>query len=363
MRGSRDAKQIITASRKKTPMPISVDPEQSSYGSLQSERRSRHMRPSQRREESSRCVSIGLINNMPQAAFAATERQFISLLDAASEDIEVRLSLYSLLEIPKRALGDNITDSSYSSIDKLWETDLDALIVTGKEPVTVNLIDEPCWESLTQVLEWARGNTYSTVWSCLAAHAAVLYLDGIRRHKGDEKHFGVFECDCVSGHPLTEGTPTRLMVPHSRWNSLSEEELVSRGYSLLTRIAGGGVDAFIKEERSLFVFFQGHPEYDADTLLREYRRDVGRYLNDEATSYPSMPRSYFDSTTEGALTALRDKAMSCQSEELFASVCTALDTATVKNAWRPTMARIYRNWLEYIYARKSGSQLDDANVA
>ena len=84
---------------------------------------------------------------------------------------------------------------------------------------------------------------------------------------------------------------------------------MSRGYSVLTRIAGVGVDTFVKEENSLFVFFQGHPEYDSDTLLREYRRDVGRYLNHEATTYPSIPRGYFDSSTEGVLTALRDKAM------------------------------------------------------
>ena len=343
-------------------MPVYVDAEQSSYGSLRSDRWPRYKRASRRREKSSRCVTIGLINNMPQAAFTATERQFISVLDAASEGIEVRLSLFSLLDIPKRALGDS-TGSSYSSIDKLWETDLDALIVTGKEPVTANLSDEPCWESLTQVLEWARQNTYSTVWSCLAAHAAVLYLDGISRHKSDNKHFGVFECSCVSDHALMAGAPPHFVVPHSRWNGLSEEELVSRGYSVLTRIASGGVDAFIKEESSLFVFFQGHPEYDADTLLREYRRDVGRYLHHEAATYPSIPLGYFDSSTEDTLTALRDKAMSCQSEESFASVCTALEMTRVENAWRPTMARIYRNWLEYISARKSGSQLDDANVA
>ena len=86
-------------------MPVHVDSEQSSYGSQRSEKWPRHTRPSQRREESSRCVTIGLINNMPQAAFTATERQFISVLDAASEDIEVRLSLYSLLDIPKPSTG------------------------------------------------------------------------------------------------------------------------------------------------------------------------------------------------------------------------------------------------------------------
>ena len=97
----------------------------------------------------------------------------------------------------------------------------------------------------------------------------------------------------MSDHPLTAGAPPRFIVPHSRWNGLSEEDLVARGYSVLTRIAGVGVDTFVKEENSLFVFFQGHPEYDSDTLLREYRRDVGRYLNHEATTYPSIPLRLF----------------------------------------------------------------------
>jgi homoserine O-succinyltransferase/O-acetyltransferase len=35
---------------------------------------------------------------------------------------------------------------------------------------------------------------------------------------------------------------------------------------------------FVKYNRSLFVLLQGHPEYDSATLLREYRRDVGRFL-------------------------------------------------------------------------------------
>ncbi len=345
-------------------MPVYVNSERSNYGSPESSTWTRRKPPLQRREQSSRCVAIGLINNMPQAAFTATERQFISVLELASEDFDVCLTLYSLLDIPTPALvGYNNPSSSYASVDKLWDTGLDALIVTGKEPVTVNLKDESCWESLTHVLEWARENTYSTVWSCLAAHAAVLYMDGIDRRRSEEKHFGIFDCKHVSNHLLTEGTPSSFQLPHSRWNSLSEEELVARGYSVLTRISGLGVDTFIKKENSLFVFFQGHPEYDSDTLLREYRRDVCRYLNREATTYPSIPAGYFDRGTEVTLAALRDMAMPCRSGELFASVSTVLEAAKVKNTWRSTTGRIYRNWLEYICARKSGIRLDNANVA
>jgi homoserine O-succinyltransferase len=300
---------------------------------------------------------------MPHAAFTATERQFLSVLNAASEGFNIRVHLYSLLDLPTPVPGDTSLRSRYSSIDALWETKLDGLIVTGKEPITANLSDEPCWHTLTQVIEWARENTCSTIWSCLAAHAAVLYMDAISRHRNNEKHSGVFECTRVSSHPLMEDAPAKFCVPHSRWNSLSGKDLVLHGYSVLSQIGGMEVDAFIKDENSLFVFFQGHLEYDSNTLLREYRRDVCRYLDCEASTYPSIPEGYFDLSTEDILIALQDKMMSCRSEELLASLSTALETARVKNSWRSTTELIYGNWLRYIYARKSERQLDDACVA
>jgi homoserine O-succinyltransferase len=306
-------------------------------------------------EPSSPCITIGLINNMPHAAFTATERQFISLLDSASEGIAIQLSLYSLAGIPRPEQGPGYAGSIYSDIGDLLETNLDGLIVTGKEPLTPDLRDEACWKSFTQVLDWARDHTHSAVWSCLAAHAAVLYMDGIGRRRSNEKHFGLLQCSGVTGHQLTAGAPPRFTVPHSRWNGLAEEALETRGYSVLARTADAGVDTFVKQEKSLFVFFQGHPEYESDTLLREYRRDVGRYLRQESATYPLLPRGYFDGPTESALTALREEGMTCPSAELFARVERALETAKIENTWHNTAARTYRNWLEYICARKSES--------
>jgi len=336
-------------------MPVYLQSDHSSRASRDSEdgltwpRR----KPSSLSEQSSPCITIGLINNMPQAAFTATERQFISLLDAASEGIAIRLSLYSLAGIPGPEPGPESAGSIYSNIEDLLETNLDGLIVTGKEPLTPDLRDEPCWKSFIQVLDWARTNTHSAVWSCLAAHAAVLYMDGIGRRRSENKHFGLLECTAVSGHQLRAGAPARFTVPHSRWNGLPEEELEARGYSLLARTADAGVDTFVKQEGSLFVFFQGHPEYESDTLLREYRRDVGRYLRQEANNYPFLPRGYFDDLTKSALTALREEGMSRPTEELFARVESALETAKIENTWSRTAARTYRNWLEYICAQKS----------
>src|SRR5437588_9480889 len=124
------------------------------------------------RGSNSRCLDIGLINNMPDAALNATVRQFRTLLGAAADDLLVRLTLYTLPEVPRTEFGREQV-SSYCPFDSLWDSRLDGLIVTGTEPRAANLKDEPYWQSLKRVLEWAECHTYSTVLSCLAAHAGV----------------------------------------------------------------------------------------------------------------------------------------------------------------------------------------------
>lgn len=307
--------------------------------------------PAEFQERSSECISIGLINNMPDGALDATEHQFLSLLELASKDILVRLSFHALPNVPRNELGARHVSKFYSSTENLRGKKLDGLIVTGREPLTPNLRNEPYWESLTEVVEWAKDNTYSTIWSCLAAHAAVLHMDGIGRVKSDEKHCGVFACECLSDHQLIADAPSSFNLPHSRWNGIPEDALTSCGYSVLTRSADVGVDTFIKQYKSLFVFFQGHPEYESDTLLLEYRRDIGRYLRGETNTYPLMPQSYFDYRTTTALKALQNKAVSFRYEKLLA-VSTATCGLRIANTWQSTAICIYRNWLEYICAQK-----------
>ncbi len=153
---------------------------------------------------------IGLINNMPDSALEATERQFISLLTAASDGLQIRLTRYMLPDVPRQEAARNYLNSCYTSVEDLWDRHLDGLIVTGREPLTPNLADEPYWKSFTKVVEWAQSNTHSTVWSCLAAHAAILHLDGITRVKRNDKLCGIFDCARATDHRLTAGTPGQL---------------------------------------------------------------------------------------------------------------------------------------------------------
>src|SRR6185437_3647219 len=110
--------------------------------------------------------------------------------------------------------------------------------------------------------------------------------------------------------------------------------------------------AFSRQNKSLFVYFQGHPEYEANSLLLEYRRDVTRFLRGESKGYPEPPNNYFDEETLGALRRLQREAIRRPRKELLAEVYEALLRAKVEDAWRPAANRIYRNWLEYVSVQK-----------
>ncbi|MBW8853023.1 MAG: homoserine O-succinyltransferase, partial [Bradyrhizobium sp.] len=151
-------------------------------------------------------LAIGLVNNMPDGALQATEQQFRELLDAAAgEEYEVRLRLFSFPELVRDEAGRHYVADHYEPIAQLWSGALDGLIVTGAEPRTDAIPDEVYWPSLTRLVDWAIDSRTSTVWSCLAAHAAVLYLDGIVRRRFDQKLSGIFRCTRVADDPLVAG--------------------------------------------------------------------------------------------------------------------------------------------------------------
>jgi len=299
------------------------------------------------------CLTIGLINNMPDAAVEATERQFTDLVRAATPNAVVQLKLFSIPQVPRSAAMRQVLSARYRDISELWDTPLDGLIVTGNEPRAENLMDESYWETLSAVVDWAQDHTASTIWSCLAAHAAVLHADGIERRALKEKCFGVFDCRRTADHPMTQHLPEPLWVPHSRYNDLPERSLVSCGYKILTRSATAGVDAFAKQDGSLFLFFQGHPEYDADTLLREYRRDAARFLGCEREDYPAPPLGYFNDDAMALATAFRARALAERHVDLIADFPKVGLEAGLQNPWRTAALGIYEKWVALLAARKA----------
>ena len=296
---------------------------------------------------------IGLVNNMPDAELGNTEKQFRALLAAASCGLSVQLRLLALPQVPRSDTGRTQVLESYENVTLLADEHIDGLIVTGTEPRARSLTEEPFWHALTRLVDWAEEHTRSTIWSCLAAHAAVLYLDGVERHPFSSKLSGVFECDNrADHHPLIAGQPPQWFVPHSRHNGLAEDMLASRGYQVLLRSPETGPDMFMRQGRSLFLFLQGHPEYDRHALHREYRRDVGRFLRGRSDRYPEIPRNYFDAEAEARLTQFQARALQNRCAELISEFPVIADTA-IPSSWSAASVALYRGWLTYLHAERA----------
>jgi homoserine O-succinyltransferase len=310
-------------------------------------------------------VVIGLVNNMPDSGLVSTERQFSSLL--AETGLAVELRFFAVPGVPRGDAARSHVAERYRSTEELVAGEVDGLIVTGTEPRAARVEDEPFWDGIVALIEWAEKNTLSSVWSCLAAQAAVQHLDGIRRRKFDAKLSGVFESQKQSPHALTAGMPSRWRVPFSRHNDIPADLLGECGYQTLWQSRAGGADVFCKPRGSLFVFFQHHPEYDHGALGREYRRDVERFLRGASGHYPGMPEGYFDHATKAALLEFQARAVAAQSVELLADFPTIGRLA--HSEWRGPAVKTFANWLSLINAsrpswrRQPSDVRSDADVA
>ena len=293
---------------------------------------------------------IGLVNNMPDAALKTTERQFRELLASAAGPRQISLQVFSFPELPRSAEGRRYVAEHHQPIENLWRGDFDGLIVTGAAPVAASVEQEPCWPTLTRLVDWAERHTASTIWSCLAAHAAVRYIDGIERRPLGGKLSGVFDCAGVADHDLLGMMPVRWSAPHSRYNELPEAVLRARGYHVLSRSRAAGADIFVKRCDSLFVFLQGHPEYDAGALGREYRRDVVNFLAGKSDDYPDMPANYFTAEIAGEMAAFRAVALRDRDAALFERfpVLPAMGAP-----WHGAAVGLYAGWLAQLAARRS----------
>ncbi len=300
-------------------------------------------------QDRGRRLRIELVNNMPDAAVLSTQKQFIRLLEAAAHGFDVSLGLMTLASVERSDETKRDMAGLYRKASQLAAAAPDAVIVTGAEPRAAELFDEPYWYELTNVFVAARAGAYATLASCLAAHALTLYLDGVRRHPSPRKFSGLYPTEIVAAHPLTVGLSAGLM-PHSRWNGLDEGELAAKGYVVLTRAGEAGVDMFTKDDNHLTLFFQGHPEYDSDTLAREFRRDVSRALAGALT--PPPPANYYSAETESRLRAhVAGMIAGTEAPHLPHYAMTGPPAN-----WRTRGAKVVGNWLSEIAARKAAAK-------
>ena len=282
-----------------------------------------------------RPLMIGLVNNMGISSMASAKMQFTDLLSATGYATE-------LVCFTMRSPDDRVQD--HFPIDAIMDYPVDAIIVTGMEVTTSNLQDEWLWQSFTRLHDWTERTALPAIWSCLAAHAAVLHRDGITRQPLGAKLSGVFNCYSSSqAHRLTNGLPGHWPCPHSRYNSLSSGALAACGYTIISHGNDIGADIFMHEDNPTTFYFHGHPEYKAETLLQEFLRDMRRYINGDTPTCPAVPTSYLNATSEAGFLTLQAQAL--KGQNVMPALRSLAGEVIFQQSWSSVATKLYANWL------------------
>ena len=148
------------------------------------------------------------------------------------------------------------------------------------------------------------------------------------------------------GHPLLSGVSTRFDIPHSRFNEISELQFDEAGVKVLAK-SSIGVHLAVSPDLFRIVFFQGHPEYDTISLLKEYKREVALYLEDRGLNYPPMPSNYLSIQNQAILNEYRANLDSgTMSIKDFPE---SLISTTLDNTWHDSANAIINNWIGCVY--------------
>lgn len=295
-------------------------------------------------------LHIGLLNMMPDSALQLTERQFIRLVGGANTIVQLYVHPFTVPGLLRSPETQAYIDAHYESFGQLQHDGLDALIVTGANVSNPRLEDEPFWEPLAEVVGWAAEEVTSTLCSCLATHALVQHFHGIERRRLQSKRWGVYPHRARFDHPLLHGTNTRFDVPHSRWNEITSRQVADAGLQVLVESIEGDFHMGTSADGFRTVYLQGHPEYDAISLLKEYKRELDLYLAGELSAIPPHPQRYLPADGARRLHQHLDAALAARAAGREPPPFPEDELAPLlDNTWTDTGKAVFNNWLGLVY--------------
>ena len=291
-------------------------------------------------ESFSKHLHIGFLNLMPDAAFQATERQFVSML-ASNDEILVHLYPTSVSSEERSDGLRKYIDEHYDDIKNIQQRKYDGFIISGANPSQQDMTKEAFWNPLIEVFQWAEENSNSVLCSCLATHAIMKAKYGIERQMRHEKAWGIFKHDLgKEDHPLIKGLQDGFDGPHSHYYDFPLNEIESTDLEILASNDFAGMYLASSKDGSL-VLFQGHPEYGGNSLLKEYQREINNFVSGSRVDYPPLPNNYFSSSQIKKLEELKQNLLSDPKDiSLDESLISDIDLD-----WQGAGKTIYRNWL------------------
>lgn len=258
-----------------------------------------------------RPLEILILNLMPTKI--ETETQLSRLL--GNTPLQVHLEfLHTRSHIATHVSKEHLF-TFYKTFDEVCDRRFDGMVITGAPVETLPFEAVEYWQELCGIMEWSKTHVHSTLHICWGAQAALFYHYGIPKYPLPQKLFGVFPHRVEYKNPiLLRGFDDTFMAPHSRHTAVRRADVeavpelkiaaASEEAGLYALFTAGGKQ----------VFLTGHPEYDPETLGREYARD-------KALGLPiAVPKNYFPNDD---------------------------DTKPPMVTWRSHANLLFSNWLNY----------------
>lgn len=291
-------------------------------------------------------IKVGFLNMMPDKALTATERQFLRLI-AASKDKNCYVYPFSIAGVDRSQEAREHLGQYYISLQELQDIGIDALVITGANVAKAELTSELFWPELAQTLVWAKQTVSSTICSCLATHAACKIFYQLDRKHLPQKCWGVFEhARTGQQHWMTRGIDHKMWMCHSRFNDISKEDLEKNNVQVLIESDNAGVQLAVDENCNM-VYMQGHPEYDDISLLKEYKRELARFANNELQHYPLTPENYFNHRAQILVSEFKGQMLASDDRvETLTHFPEPAFREQIINQWRQPAEQIFVNWLD-----------------
>jgi homoserine O-succinyltransferase len=231
-----------------------------------------------------RPLKLLILNLMPTKI--VTEIQLLRKLSNTPLQIEVEF-LRTLSHDAKNTDAEHL-EAFYTSFDSVRERRFDGMIITGAPVEQLDFDDVDYWPELCEIMDWTRTNVHSTLHICWGAQAGLYYHYGVKKYDLPKKLSGVYLHTMEKPlSPFFRGFNDEFFVPHSRYTEVRREDIEAvPELELMSTSPKAGVFA-VKSENNRRIFITGHPEYDADTLALEYKRDLDKGIN------PDVPENYF----------------------------------------------------------------------
>ena len=231
-----------------------------------------------------RPLQIALLNLMPDKV--RTETQLLRVLGTTPLQIEMTL-LRAANHESRNTPIEHLT-AFYKIWNEVRDRRFDALIITGAPVEHLPFAEVHYWDELTQIFEWTKSNVYSGLFICWGAQAALHYFHGVPKYDVGEKRFGVFRHRVLKPfEPLTAGFDDFFFVPVSRYTEVRHRDVATvPDLEILVESKESGI-CLIQDFARRRVYMFNHLEYDAETLLGEYRRDRDAGLG------TALPFNYF----------------------------------------------------------------------